>query len=118
MSHLIIERFPGEAPPKLTPELLESVLSIKGHPGWEYLLDKLRYQRQVLRAHLESDPLESLEQVHDLRAGIRWTGWLEDQMNFLSATNAERTVFIPTPREEELFREISSSITMVGLGEK
>lgn len=114
MSHLIVERAPNETPPKLSPELLESVLSIKGHPGWEYLVAKLRYQRQVLRAHLETDPLRSLDQALELRAGIKWTGWLEDQMNFLSATNAERAVFTPTPREEELFREISSSITMVG----
>lgn len=116
MNPLIIERS-GPSPRALTPELTESLLSLKGHPGWEYFLDKLRFQREGLRAKLEQESLGSLDQVHNLRAGIRWTRWLEDQMLFLSATNKERPVFTPTPVELDLFREIQAATTMVGTSE-
>lgn len=93
-------------------ELREALRALNAHPGFRYLVDRLRLQRAVLDGRLKQ-PISELTQVTWLQQGIFWTGWLEAEVSRL--TEAPPPVQ-QTPYEAELeaFERINAQIERVG----
>lgn len=92
-----------------------AVAALKGNPGFEYLLAKLRAQRALLREALVTQRHKELKDVEFLQSGANWLGWLEDQLN-----KAVGIVNAPKPRnarpyELEAFEQLRGNVELVGL---
>lgn len=98
----------------LDPEMAKSVASLREHPGFLYLLAKLRYQRAMLRAHLERTRQEKLSDVDFIKSGINWCGWLEEQLSKAAKIEIERPQLPPLAAEEAAFQEVSRMLEVIG----
>lgn len=101
----------------LTPEVKESIRSLKHNPGFQYLLNKLSLQREFMRKTLEEEAHVDIRKVDRLQNGIYWSNWLERQVNEINATPVAS---IPARQlrksEMDLLEEIRQNITLVGEG--
>ncbi len=96
-------------------ETASMVASLGGHPGFLYLLAKLRFQRSQLRAHLEQTKQETLSDVDFLKSGIAWTGWLEKQLEASAKIQTERPQLPPMDSEQAAFNEVYKMLESVGI---
>jgi hypothetical protein len=92
-----------------------AVAALKGNPGFEYLLAKLRVQRALIREALVKNKHKEIRDVEFLQSGANWLGWLEDQLN-----TAVGVVNAPKPRatrayEAEAFEQLRGNVELVGL---
>ena len=101
----------------LDKETAQSVASLSGHPGFMYLLNKLRYQRAMLISHLARTKQDSLNEVYFLQSGVAWCTWLEDQLNQALGIVRRPSPQVPTPEELEAFQEISRALEVIGAPE-
>lgn len=67
--------------PPLDENSSQAVATLQAHPGFQYLLAKLRLQRSALKTILTTQRQHSLTDVEFIQSGIAWTGWLEEQLN-------------------------------------
>lgn len=105
-----VER-PRVIPPQEA-EVSKSIATLQGHPGFQYLVEKLRIQRAQLRSALCNQRQESLTNVEFLQSGIAWTGWLEEQLQ--RAVNfQEPKPLEPERTEKEAFEEIQRFIEVL-----
>ncbi len=99
----------------LDKEMAASVASLREHPGFLYLLAKLRYQRAMLRAHLERTHQTSISEVDFVKSGINWCGWLEEQLAKAAKIETERPQLPPMEAEELAFQEVSKMLEVIGI---
>lgn len=87
--------------------------SLQSHPGFLYLLQKLKFHRQLLKENLATNRQTSLEDVLVLQSGIAWAGWLQGELDkavgFENSkgsppSQTERTIFEESQRQLEILR--------------
>ena len=95
-------------------DLLESVRTLAAHPGFTYLLNKLKVQRAALETTLVSSRHASLRDVEFIQSGIFWTGWLQSQLE-LAVLRLRPGATRPASDEEVVaFQEALRTIETVG----
>ena len=108
-----------EVEKRIVPELDQAsaagVASLQTHPGFQYLLAKLAFQRSLMKDSLAKNRQKDIRDVEFLQSGINWCGWLEDQL--VAATGKLNA---PTPRiqrahEREAFEQLLGQIDVVGM---
>lgn len=67
--------------PIFSNEIKESLASLAGHPGFMYIVDRLRFEQAVLATKLKNERHENLRDVEFLQSGIFWTNWLKSQLD-------------------------------------
>lgn len=97
----------------LDADIARVVASLQSHPGFLYLLGKLKFHREILRSTLDSRRQVSMEDVIMLQSGIAWSGWLKDELEKAvdfktSAPQApgatEQSIFEESQRQLEVLR--------------
>ena len=99
---------------KMGPQEIESVLSLQHHPGFLFLLDKLRYQRAALVTTLVNERQESMTDSEFLKSGIAWTGWLENQLATATKLKTRQPETQAEPEVADAFRELQRQLEVVG----
>jgi len=99
--------------PKLSREDNSNIASLATHPGFHALVGRLRLQRSMLQSALCNLPLNSLQDVYQLQAGIKWITWLDKQVTKAAGKSGE------SPRdalelEEREFRRMAEALQLVG----
>lgn len=112
---LIVEREPQVKLEKLDQPTQEAIIGLQFHPGFQYLMQKLRYQRGLLQAALQQNRQETMADVEFLKSGIAWTGWLEQQIATETRAKNRPRPEIPTDTEEQAFKQIEAQLEEVGL---
>lgn len=109
-----IVEVPQPKPQPPDPEAAKSMLTLAEHPGFLYLVNKLKLQRHLLESKLKNDRHAKLGDVEFLQSGIFWTNWLEQQVNE-QVYQARAPKAVPaTNYEEELFRKVQDQLEVVG----
>lgn len=91
----------------------DAISTLRGHPGFEALLNKVSIQRAILETTLLSRVYHSPEEVASLKEGIYWLGFLQGEMERI--TEKSRRKFAPATDDElELYKKIYASIEAVG----
>lgn len=67
--------------PPLDASTREAVTSLRSHPGFQYLLGKLRVERAVFESQLRNTRHSNISDVAYLQAGAFWTNWLEKEVS-------------------------------------
>lgn len=95
-------------------EILKSVASLATHPGFEYLNNKLKLQRALLKSRIDSDRHAELKDVEFIQSGIFWCSWLDTQVRQALYTVSRPKLVATLPVEEELFKQMSANLAEVG----
>jgi hypothetical protein len=108
----IIELEKGSRLPELTGDLRESLRTLDYHPGFQYLLQRLRVAKAGILSQLQEGLSLTEVQLRYLQAGLYWAGWLENEHLSLST---KRPPSRPTTEDEEAeFRAIRENLELVG----
>jgi hypothetical protein len=104
--------------PPLDSASAASVVSLQSHPGFQYLLAKLRVQRAALKHALETQRQKELKDFEFLQSGANWCNWLQVQLD-----EAVKLTQQPKPRnatayEREAFEQLRSQLDVVGVGSR
>ena len=94
-------------------EFRESLVALQTHPGMQYLLDRLRFQRYVLETKLRTERAVNLRDIEFLQSGLFWCNWLEQQLNLLTQ-NPQPAPVAATQTELDIFNEVYSQLEKVG----
>lgn len=94
-------------------ELRNALVSLQAHPGFIYLVGRLRAQRNGLEARLKGTKFEKLEDITFIQGGIFWTNWLSHEVDRLTEAPVQDEL-PPSVFEDKLFREIDSLLERVG----
>ncbi len=98
-----------------TRDVIESVHTLAAHPGFIYLLNKLKVQRAALETKLTISRHVSLSEVEFIQSGIFWTNWLPSQLE-LAVLRLRPGASRPATEEEgEAFQQILNTIKPVGI---
>lgn len=92
----------------------DAVTTLGGHPGFQYLLAKLKYQRSALETQLKYNRHDDIRQVDFLQSGIYWAKWLETQLSTEVLKQKPTVVTDVTQQEFEALRE-KAPIELVGV---
>lgn len=98
----------------LDKEVAQSVASLQHHPGFTYLLAKLRYQRSALVSHLLKSRQSNIVDVEFIKSGVAWCSWLEDQLNQALGVVNRPAPAEASPDEEAAFKEVHRFLELVG----
>lgn len=104
---------PRRAPDEL-PELREGLKGLVSNPYFGYLLGRLREQRNLLETRLKDSRFEKIEDVSFVQSGVFWTGWLQRELERLTATPS-KPMLDPIEQEIEAFKAVDSLLERVGL---
>lgn len=91
-----------------------ALATLKDHPGFEFLINRLRLQRATLQTALTNREHASLNDVITIQAGIRWLTWLENQ--FLSSVGSASTRETRSPNEDEVIAFQQALAAIEGIG--
>jgi hypothetical protein len=83
----------------------ESIRSLKNHPGFVALSNRLRLQAAALDAKLHQRQ-DSLRDLDRLQAGIEWCNWLETQVDKAISKHKEAVAVKPLPTEQAMFDQV------------
>lgn len=98
----------------IDPDAAASVRTLSGHPGFTYLLAKLKLQRSLLETKLKSSKHREMRDVEFLQSGIFWSKWLEDQINqevYITPSAPQKPV---GEDEAAIFERVRAAIETVG----
>lgn len=101
--------------PELNGASAMAVASLATHPGFQYLMAKLKFQRAALKDALEKTRHKTLNDVEFLQSGANWCNWLQIELD-----KAVSIVNNPKPRvarayELEAFEQLKGNVELVGL---
>lgn len=99
--------------PPVTADLRESIKTLQYHPGFQYLIHKMRYEKASLAKYLHEGFNLSEKELHHLQAGIHYIGWIEGELARLSAAPAS-VVRSAAQEEREVFDRMRSSLELIG----
>ena len=106
------------AVPDLDPASAAAVATLGKHPGFQYLLAKLRFQRAALREALVKTKHKEIRDVEFLQSGANWCGWLEEQLA-AAVGLVNKPASRPTREfEREAFERLLSQIDVVGVAKE
>lgn len=109
---LVVEVPLLDRPEPITPELRESLTTLKFHPGFNYIMKRYRFQRAVLEAKLKTERHETLRDAEVLQVGISWMNWIEQQIN----VEIQKTAPVPaqpTNYEQVLFDQSRAALHVI-----
>ena len=107
-----LEKQPGV--PELDSASAVAVASLQTHPGFQYLLAKLRFQRASLKEALVKNRHKDLKDVEFLQSGANWCGWLQEQVEHAIGV-VNRPVQRPARDFElEAFERLRNQIDVIG----
>lgn len=92
---------------EITPDVKEAISSLKHHPGFTYLLNKLAIQRKYYESQLHTGRHVGDDVAH-LQAAIYWANWLQRTCDGLQPT------YEANPSEIEAFEQARQSLELVG----
>ena len=93
-----------------------SAETLTAHPGFQYLLEKLKQQQSYFKALLEQRQHSDLKEVIFLQAAIFWSGWLLQQVEeTLPALRGGQPSQMPEPEVAEAFRRAQEAVEEVGV---
>ena len=84
------------------------------HPGFLYLLWKLRLERAALVSKLSTESF-SLREDDIFRAGIYWSGWLDKKLQALISMKRIQEISFPTKDELVEFNKLRDNLKEVGI---
>lgn len=99
-------------PEQISPEVRDSVLSLRFHPGFQWLTQKFRFQKDICAAKLQTDKHATLAEVQFLQSMIGALSWHEQQINHELAMSKPQPVS-PTMSEQKLFEQIQASLELI-----
>ena len=99
---------------KLTADMAESVISLQYHPGFLFLLDKLRAQKSLLVSTLVNERQAKLEDSEFLKSGIHWLDWLDQQISQATKLQKRQAETQPEPEMADAFQQIQEQLQLVG----
>lgn len=98
--------------PEMNEDIAKMVGSLQSHPGFIYLLNKLRFHRAILQAQLAGNRQESMTDVVMLQSGCAWSGWLQREME--AAIGFKPEVSAPPSRSElAIFEEAQQQLEVL-----
>lgn len=107
---VIIQR-PTDVP---SPDDAAAIATLNGQAGWDALLRRLAFQRQVLQSRLSKPFHKSLREVDALQIGLMWLGYLEEECRRATNSIVPSKHVGPTESEVEEFNKINAFIERVG----
>ena len=110
---MIVEVEKPRPVPTANRDIAASLSTLQGHPGFQWLLSRLRLQRELLRSSLSTQRQKSLTDVEFLQSGVAWTGWLEEQWKRAMNWEEPRPQLTPLDEERAAFEEISRAIEVL-----
>lgn len=99
--------------PHVDREAQETLSQLIVHPGFNYLLGKLKLERAKLEAILRNERHKDIKDVEFLQSGIHWTKWLEQTLN-AEVGKTQQPTRPATDEEERIFQHASHLIEIVG----
>lgn len=99
--------------PVLDDETRLALRSLEAHPGFQYLLDILRFQQAAITSKLATSTPDDLREVDRQQALIRALRWLEAQFNH-ELQRIEAPHRNPMAVEEEMLTRARNAIEMIG----
>jgi hypothetical protein len=109
---LIVPVESSQRPEQISPEVRDSVLSLRFHPGFQYLTQKFRFQKQVLAAKLQTEQHSTLAAAQLLQSMIGALSWHEQQIAHELSMVKPQPVS-PTLSEQKLFEQIQASLELI-----
>lgn len=109
---LVVELTNSSRPEPPSKELRDSVLTLRFHPGFQWLQANKRFQRAVLEAKLHQEKHDNLREVDRLQAMIAVLNWDAHQIE-VEAGRSETSKKPASLDELDLFKQISSSIELI-----
>lgn len=109
----VVELEKAQRVPPMDAEIARSVQTLQAHPGFLYLLAKLKFQRSFLRDTLVGNRQATMEDVLVLQSGVAWSGWLQSELEkaigFKAAapqapSRDELSIFEESQRQLEVLR--------------
>lgn len=91
----------------------EALKSLAGHPGFVMLMQRLRNQRAVVKAHLENDHHESIREVEVLQAGLKWLNYLQGEVDRATAKKSATVEVKPPADQLQDFHKVLSLLESV-----
>jgi hypothetical protein len=92
-----------------------SIASLKYHPGFIALLNKLARQRAVLESRLNSTRHHEIRDVDLLQSGLFWIGYVESEVNQAAGIEKRAAQKSATASEVEEFSKALAAIESVGV---
>lgn len=99
--------------PPVTADLRESLKTLQYHPGFQYLIHKMKYEKAALAKYLHEGFNLTEKELHHLQAGIHYIGWIEAELGRLAAAPVS-VVRSAAQEEREVFDRMRSSIELIG----
>jgi hypothetical protein len=96
------------------PEMREGLKALSSNPYVEWLVGRLKAQKNNLETRLKATRFDRVEDVSFVQSGVFWTGWLERELERLTAA-PQKPELPPYEKELEAFREIDALLERVGL---
>jgi hypothetical protein len=97
--------------PEITGDLKESLKALGNHPAFNYLLQRLRFERAAMQTALNEGLTLSETQLRYLQSGIYWASKLERDHTLL--TQSKPVTRPATDDEADEFRRVRESLTLL-----
>lgn len=92
-----------------------SIASLKDHPGFVALVNRMKLRRAYLSAQLNNNRHESIRDVDFLQHGVHWLGYLEFEVNAaVGATKAKARPIVVSDAVAEEFEKARLAIDEIG----
>lgn len=91
----------------------EAVKALANHPGWVVLMQRLKNQRALLKARLEVDSHKDLRAVDFLQSGLKWLGYLQEEVDKAVAKPGKTTAVVPSSDQLQDFHTVLSLMESV-----
>jgi hypothetical protein len=108
----IVEVEKGSKLPEITGDLRESIKALNNHPGFIYLMQRLRFQRTALETSLKEGLNLTEVQLRYIQAGIYWAGFIERDV--LALTQSQPSTRPAVVDEEAEFKRMKASLDLIG----
>ncbi len=92
----------------------EAIISLQAHPGFQFLLQKLAFQRHLLESVLLTQRQENLKDVEFLQSGINWLRWLQGQIEAEIKFKKRRVLQPPSVSEKAALEQVMDQFEVVG----
>lgn len=99
-------------PEPASKEIRESIMSLQFHPGFQWLMNKFRFQSAVIESKLKREEHSDLKKVYLYQAMLGALSWHEQQvLAEVGRTQVQTTS--AKPYEQELFEQVRESIEQI-----
>jgi hypothetical protein len=113
VEYRVVEVEKAQRVPEMNEDIARSISTLQSHPGFLYLLAKLKFHRSVLKETVATNRQESQLDTVILQSGVAWSGWLQRELEaaigFRPAApvppgQSELSIFEESQRQLEVLR--------------